>query len=234
MTPWMTATGVAAAAGVLAYGTYAPNCQLFGRVIGHGSPQTRRVYLTFDDGPNPVATESILEALVASNVPATFFQVGAHVRRFPAVARRVAALGHEIGNHTDKHVKLHVHGLSFARHALQAAHQTLVEVTGVAPQSFRAPHGYHSPFVHWAVRELGYAMFGWSYGVWDSARPGSEVIRARVRKGLRPGAILLLHDGDGYDPLGDRTQTADALPGIVRDVRDAGYEFAPLSELRRA
>jgi len=49
--------------------------------------------------------------------------------------------------------------------------------------------------------------------------------------GLRPGAIVLLHDGDGYDPEGDRTQTAKALPGIIEDARSAGYEFAPLHEL---
>jgi peptidoglycan/xylan/chitin deacetylase (PgdA/CDA1 family) len=67
--------------------------------------------------------------------------------------------------------------------------------------------------------------------VWDSARPGAEEIRRRVRLGLVPGAVILLHDGDGYDPQGDRTQTAAALPGIIRDARDAGYEFAPLGEL---
>jgi peptidoglycan/xylan/chitin deacetylase (PgdA/CDA1 family) len=67
--------------------------------------------------------------------------------------------------------------------------------------------------------------------VWDTARPGAEEIRRRVRVKIRPGAIILLHDGDGYDPTGDRRQTADALPGIIRDARDQGYTFRPLSEL---
>jgi peptidoglycan/xylan/chitin deacetylase (PgdA/CDA1 family) len=231
MIPWEAAGGLAAAAGALACGAYAPNCALFGPVTGRGRRDTNRVYLTFDDGPNPVATARILDTLAADGVPAAFFQVGRHVRRFPGLARQVAAAGHVIGNHTDQHVKLHLHGPRFTRDALQAAHRTLVEVTGVAPRSFRAPHGYRNPFVNRAARELGYQVFGWSYGVWDTALPGSEIIRARVRKGLRPGAVILLHDGDGYDPDGDRTQTAAALPGIVRDVRDAGYEFAPLSEL---
>jgi peptidoglycan-N-acetylglucosamine deacetylase len=231
MTPWLEAGGLAAAAGVLAYGAVAPNCPLFGPVTGHGPRNTNRVYLTFDDGPNPVATGRILDALAASGVPAAFFQIGRHVRQFPALARQVAAAGHEVGNHTDQHVKLHLRGPRFTRDALQAAHRTLVEVTGIAPRSFRAPHGYHTPFVHRAARELGYQVFGWSFGVWDTALPGGEVIRARVRKRLRPGAVILLHDGDGYDADGDRTQTAAALPGILRDVRDAGYEFASLSEL---
>jgi len=74
-------------------------------------------------------------------------------------------------------------------------------------------------------------VFGWSFGVWDSARPGADVIRRRVARSLRPGAIILLHDGDGYDPEGDRTQTAAALPGIIADARARGYEFRPLSDL---
>jgi peptidoglycan/xylan/chitin deacetylase (PgdA/CDA1 family) len=67
--------------------------------------------------------------------------------------------------------------------------------------------------------------------VWDTARPGAAVIRQRIREGTRPGAVLLLHDGDGYDPDGDRSQTADALPGIIEDCRAMGYEFRALDRL---
>jgi peptidoglycan/xylan/chitin deacetylase (PgdA/CDA1 family) len=81
------------------------------------------------------------------------------------------------------------------------------------------------------ARELRYEVFGWTLGVWDSDRPGAEDIRRRVRRGLCPGAILLLHDGDGYAEEGDRAQTAEALDGIIRDARDEGYEFRPLREL---
>jgi peptidoglycan/xylan/chitin deacetylase (PgdA/CDA1 family) len=74
-------------------------------------------------------------------------------------------------------------------------------------------------------------VFGWPLGGRDSASPGVEEIRRRVRDGIRPGTILLLHDGDGADPLGNRGQTAAALPGIVRDITDAGYALRPLAEL---
>jgi peptidoglycan/xylan/chitin deacetylase (PgdA/CDA1 family) len=79
---------------------------------------------------------------------------------------------------------------------------------------------------------------GWTYGVWDSDRPSPEEIRRRVRVKLKPGAIILLHDGDGYDPAGtsergDRSNTAAALPGIIADGREAGYEFRSLGELLR-
>ena len=76
----------AGALGAWAYGTYEPNSPLFGRAIGRGPTRERVAYLTFDDGPNPRATEPILETLAASATPAVFFLVGEHVRRFPAVA----------------------------------------------------------------------------------------------------------------------------------------------------
>src|SRR5258705_2526988 len=68
-------------------------------------------------------------------------------------------------------------------------------------------------------------------GVWDTDSPGARVFRARLRRGVRSGAVLLLHDGDGYDPEGDRRQTAEALPGIIEDCRAMGYEFRSLERL---
>src|SRR5438128_1579679 len=217
--------------GALAYGVYEPNAPLFGRAIGRGPRDGRRCYLTFDDGPNPSATEAILDTLSARDVPAAFFLVGEHVRRHPALARRIAEAGHGLGNPTQHPVKLHLRGPHRIRAELATAHQTIADATGRAPRVFRAPHGYRNPFVASVVRDLGYRLFGWTFGVWDSDRPGAEEIRRRVRRKLSPGAIILLHDGDGYDPAGDRTQTAAALSGIIEDARAAGYEFRPLAEL---
>ena len=219
------------ATGALALGVYDPNNPLFGRVIGRGPRTGRTAYLTFDDGPNPTATERVLETLAREAVPAAFFLVGAHVQRYPDLARRVAEAGHEIGNHTQHHVKLHRRGPHRIRRELDEAHQAILDVTGRTPRTFRAPHGYRNPFVAPATARLGYRTFGWSFGVWDSALPGTDEIRRRVRVKLKPGAIVLLHDGDGYDPTGDRRQTADALLGIIHDARDAGYTFRPLGDL---
>src|SRR2546429_974186 len=106
----LTALGAARGGGAGAHGTYEPNSRMLGRVIGRGSRAGRVVYLTFDDGPTPRATEPILQTLAAEGIPAAFFLVGEHVRRFPEVARRVAQGGHEIGNHTLRHRKLHFAG----------------------------------------------------------------------------------------------------------------------------
>jgi peptidoglycan/xylan/chitin deacetylase (PgdA/CDA1 family) len=202
---------------------------LFGPSVERG-PRRRRVYLTFDDGPNERATEVILETLAIERVPAAFFMVGDHVRRFPQLARRAAA-SHLIGNHTHNHVKLHFASRQLVRHQLEVAHTAIERATGERPRAFRAPHGHRSPFLRSAARHLGYTVFGWTFGVFDTARPGVEEIRRRVRTRLRPGAIVLLHDGDGYNPEGDRMQTAHALPGIIADARGAGYEFGSLTEL---
>src|SRR5947207_15493065 len=109
-----------AALGAWAYGTYESNSPLFGRVIGRGSRAGRVAYLTFDDGPNPGATEPILHTLETEGVPAAFFMVGEHVRRFPAIAQRVAAARHEVGNHTLRHHKLHLRGPHALREELVA------------------------------------------------------------------------------------------------------------------
>jgi peptidoglycan/xylan/chitin deacetylase (PgdA/CDA1 family) len=157
--------------------------------------------------------------------------VGRHVERYPDLARLVARSGFELGNHTQTHKRLHVAGPARTAWEVRAAHEAIVGATHLAPTCFRAPHGYRNPYLRRAVIAYRYRVFGWTFGVWDTDRPGADVIRRRMQRGLRPGAILLLHDGDGYDPEGDRAQTADALPGIIADCRAAGYEFCPLGRL---
>jgi peptidoglycan/xylan/chitin deacetylase (PgdA/CDA1 family) len=222
--------GAGLALGTGLWGAYSPNSRLYGPIVGRG-PAEPVAYLTFDDGPNPQATQRVLEVLDQEQVPATFFMVGRHVARYPGIARAVALAGHEIGNHTYSHTKLHRVGPRRAEREIRRAHQTITSITGYVPQSFRAPHGYRSPFVARAVAPYRYRSFGWTFGVWDSDCPGVSPIRDRVRQRLSPGAIVLLHDGDGNDPTGDRRQTAAALPGIIRDIRAAGYRLESLSTL---
>lgn len=222
-----TAAGGAA---LLAHGALAPNSPVFGPVVGRG-PRDRALYLTFDDGPNPFATERIVRLLEREYVPATFFMVGRHVERYPEVARLVARAGFGLGNHTHSHRRLALAGPARTAWEVRAAHEAIEAAAGRPPTCFRAPHGYRNPYLRRAVAAYGYQVFGWTFGVWDTDSPGAFVIRDRMRRGVRPGAVLLLHDGDGYDPAGDRLQTVDALPGIIADCRAMGFEFCPLTRL---
>ena len=221
---------LSAAGGTAVYGVVAPNSPIFGPVIGRGPRSRRDLYLTFDDGPAR-DTGRVLDALAEAAAPAAFFVLGDRVARDPGPARAAADAGHELGNHTYTHRKLHWKGRRFIASELHRTHEAIVAATGRAPRVFRAPHGYRNPMVHAVARELRYRVFGWTVGVWDSDNPGAEEIRRRVRARLCPGAILLLHDGDAYDPGGDRSQTAAALPEIIREARDLGYTFRPLSDL---
>ena len=206
-------TAVAAAIGAYSYGMLAPNSTLFGPVIGRGPRDGHALYLTFDDGPSPSATERILSTLEARSVPAAFFLLGRHVRMHPRLAARVGHTGHEIGNHTQRHAKLHLKGRRFIEAELRAAHASIQDVAGRSPRAFRAPHGYRNPAVQSIARELRYEIFGWTLGVWDSDRPGAEEIRRRVRRGLKPGDSIPVNDGERCDGKGYRTQSTARREG---------------------
>jgi len=214
-----------------AHAVFHRNSPVFGRVISRGSRGGNSLYLTFDDGPHPSATHSVLETLSATGTPAAFFMVGGNVDAYPELAGEVAACGHVVGNHTYLHHTLHLKSAGFIRAELRRTHESIVRATGVEPRVFRAPHGFRNPFVSTEARRLGYVTFGWTLGVWDTDQPGASEIRRRVRAGLKPGTILLLHDGCERGSGRHREQTAEALPGIIEDSRKSGYEIRPLSEL---
>lgn len=221
-----SAATVATAAAV--HGAFHRNSPIFGRALARLPKDRREIALTFDDGPNPVATPRILDTLKAEGVPATFFLLGKHVDRWPELAGRVAAEDHGVGNHGYHHRKLHLRGPGYVRVDLELGTDSVARAAGIRPGYFRAPHGFRSPWVTSIARELGQRTIGWTLGVWDSSRPGADAIVRRAVRGSRPGTILLLHDGDGYDPAGDRTQTAQALPRIISELRGRGFTFVRL------
>ena len=91
-----------AAAGTLTYAALSPQSQLFGKLL-IATRNPNEIALTYDDGPNDVATERLLEVLARNNTRATFFLIGRYVQQRPAIARAIAAAGHLIGNHTMTH-----------------------------------------------------------------------------------------------------------------------------------
>ena len=221
------AVGVSLLGGI-GHGTFHRNSRVFGPVLGHLPTKGRQVALTFDDGPNPDATPRILDTLAEFGVKAAFFILGAHAERWPELVHRVVTEGHQIGNHGYFHRKLHFKSPFYVKRDLTLGKRAIERAGAESPRFFRAPHGFRSPWVSAIANSLGERTIGWSLGVWDSDRPGVDAIVKRTLDGTRPGSIILLHDGDGYNANGDRMQTAAALPGIITGLRERGFEFVTL------
>lgn len=221
------ALGLSVIGGVV-HGAFHRNSPLFGPSLGRIASNRKVVALTFDDGPNPDATPIILDTLAEKGVRATFFVLGSHAERWPELVRRISQEGHQLGNHGYFHRKLQFKSPFYVSRDIRLGIRAIRRAGAPAPRYFRAPHGFRSPWTTPIASSYGERTVGWSLGVWDSDRPGVEEIVRRTLEGVVPGSIVLLHDGDGYNPDGDRMQTAAALPHIIDRLKDQGYEFATL------
>jgi uncharacterized protein (TIRG00374 family) len=208
-----------------------PAFDLAGLTLRRGGRGARLVALTFDDGPS-ADTPAVLDALERAAVPATFFVLGEAAERRPDLVREIARRGHAVALHGHTHTRLVLAGPARVAQELDRC-RAAIRAAGVEPARwFRAPHGWKGPFLAPALRSRGLALAGWTRGVWDTERPGADVIAARASRRPRAGEILLLHDGcatAGIDPR--RDQTAAAIPEIARRWREAGFSFASLDAL---
>jgi peptidoglycan/xylan/chitin deacetylase (PgdA/CDA1 family) len=228
--PLATITGAAAAVGyVLA--TFFPRTRLFGapaRVV----PAAGLFALTFDDGPDPRHTPAISRILAERGHQATFFVLGRAVRAHPEATRAPLECGHEIACHGDDHGLLAFARPGRLRRQIGRAESAIFEATGEPPVPlFRAPHGVRSPWLTHVVTRRGYCVCAWDGSVFDTAEPGVDEIVARVALLLRPGAVILLHDGDGSGHGGSRRQTLEALPAILDIAEERGLRSVPLGTL---
>jgi peptidoglycan-N-acetylglucosamine deacetylase len=204
---------------------------IFGRIFWKGPRDLRAVALTFDDGPNEPYTSRVLEILKSLGVKASFFMIGENVERFPEAAGRVAREGHEIGNHGYDHGVLPLRSAAYIRAQIEKTGEAIERATGSRPALFRAPHGWRNPWLARAARGAGCVSVSWTLGVWDTSRPGAGAIAERTLRGLSNGCVVLLHDGRGTEHGTDSSQLVEALPGIIRGAREAGYRFLSLSEM---
>ncbi len=159
--------------------------------ITHVATREPAVALTFDDGPDPIATPWLLEVLAAHGAKATFFMVGKAAARQPELVARVAAAGHAIGNHSWDHPSLPLLRGRGRRLQIRWCREAL------APHGaalFRPPWGHQSPGSHLAALLLGYRVVAWNVMAEDWLDDGPEILAERVRHGLAPGAIALFHD----------------------------------------
>lgn len=197
--------------------------------IHRGSPGRRAVALTFDDGPDPDFTPRILDTLARGGARATFFVVGSRAQRHPEILRAIADGQHEIGNHTYSHSHLWLMSPARTRAEMTRCADLVAAVTGRPPRYFRPPWGKFNLEAFRHAARLGEARVLWSLRPegWRPA-PGPEAIVRAVERGLRPGAVIDLHDGG---VRGAAARTAQALPAVLDLLRSCGYRSVPLGEL---
>jgi peptidoglycan/xylan/chitin deacetylase (PgdA/CDA1 family) len=219
---------LAAYAGLLFSGVMVLRLRVFVDALVRGPRGARGVALTFDDGPHPRWTPRILEILARRGVRATFFVVGRKVDDHPEVLRAIVEAGHGVGLHSYAHDRLFAMRTERrVRDDLERGMAVLERVLGRAPTLFRPPIGHTNPRIARVVDALGLVVVGWTLGGRDglaSARPDDVV--ARVRRDLRDGAIVLLHDAP---ERGDREPAAvRALPAILDAMAAGGLEAVPV------
>jgi peptidoglycan/xylan/chitin deacetylase (PgdA/CDA1 family) len=181
----------------------------------------RAVGLTVDDGPDPVWTPRVLRLLAIAHVHATFCLVGREVAKHPELVRAIVRGGHALCNHTWNHDELLARrSPAVLRSELARTQAAVRRAAGVSPRLFRAPGGGWSPAVEREARRQGMTPLKWSVDPRDWARPGARHIAGVVLATLRPGAIVLLHDGGG-----DRSQTLKALKFLLIRLPRMGYSF---------
>jgi len=199
-------------------------------------PHENVVAITFDDGPSPAHTPQILDILKEKGVKATFFVVGLHVKKYPDIARRIVAEGHDIGNHTYTHKDLVPSTRRMVLAQIHKTDQAIKKVTGVSTRLFRPPRGiYGSATRKLVVDEEGYRLVLWSASSVDWRKTSPRAILRRIARHTRPGAILLFHDSGALIRRegASRRNTVEALPMVIDLLKAKGYEIITISEMMK-
>jgi peptidoglycan/xylan/chitin deacetylase (PgdA/CDA1 family) len=193
-----------------------------------GPREARGVALTFDDGPHPVHTRAVLDALDVKRAKATFFLIGKKAEKHPDVVKEILTRGHTVGLHSYAHDRLMA--LRTARRVradLVTGIRVLEKITGSRPVLFRPPIGHTNPSIARIAEELDLAVVGWTVSGLDGvASAKSEHVTARVCRRMRNGSILALHDAaerDDHQPA-----CLEALPAILAAIAERGLEVTPI------
>jgi peptidoglycan-N-acetylglucosamine deacetylase len=221
-------------AGLCTYATLSAQSQLFGRVlIAPRNPN--EIALTYDDGPNDIVTERLLDVLASHNARATFFLIGNYARQRPQIVRAIAASGHLIGNHTMTHPWLAWQSSTRIREELATCNAVLEDTIGGAVRFFRPPHGARRPAVFHIARELNLTPVQWNVlpKDWEPDTPqniADRTIRSISRnQQQKRSSNIVLHDG-GQAGLGQpRLPTVEATDLLLQKYsRDTAIKFVTI------
>lgn len=182
------------------------------------------IAMTFDDGPHPVLTPRLLDMLKARGIRATFFLIGENAAEYPDIVRRIAAEGHEIGNHTWNHPQLTKLNPAALREEINRTSTTIAEIIGKPLLVMRPPYGATSAYINqWMNREFRMKVILWSVDPLDWKYRNSARVESQILAGARPGAIILSHD--------IHATTVAAMPDVFDSLLAKGYKFVTVSDL---
>lgn len=173
---------------LILFPTLVANCPWWGPVVTRFETPRREVWLTIDDGPDPIHTPRMLEILERFEAQATFFVIGERAAKYPNELEAIRAAGHEVANHTATHPS----GTFWCYPPGRIADEI---DRGVASRYFRAPAGLKNFFVHPALARRGMQLVGWTVRGLDTVKKDPAAVAALILRRVRPGAIVLLHEG---------------------------------------
>jgi peptidoglycan/xylan/chitin deacetylase (PgdA/CDA1 family) len=231
--PAIASSGAAAAAGIAAWGAVAPSSELFGPTLRR-TASSRKIALTFDDGPNPAITPHLLELFDRYSARATFFLIGKFARACPELVKEISARGHLLGNHSDTHANLFFQSRAGIRGELARCQDAIAAAAHAEPPRWmRPPYGYRNPLLCGEIRRAGMqGVVMWSKMCRDWKPQPPERLIERLSRVARPdqpqGDIVVLHDGDHRALGGDRHHVVAALEHWLPRWRDAGMEFVTM------
>ncbi len=214
--PWAVGSVVASHLALTAAGLW-PRSTLLG-LNWTALPTTagNTIALTIDDGPNPEVTPRVLDILDHYGAQATFFCIGEVARRYPQCVEAIVARGHAVENHSQRHRhNFSLLGPKALQREIEAAQQTLSEISGTRPLFFRAPAGLRNPFLEPVLCRLGLHLASWTRRGFDTRTRDANVVSQRLLRGLAARDILLVHDGHPARDVHHRPVVLDVLPIVL-------------------
>jgi peptidoglycan/xylan/chitin deacetylase (PgdA/CDA1 family) len=179
------------------------------------------VWITIDDGPDPVVTPQVLKILEAHNARASFFCIGQNVTANAALAREMIAAGHTIENHSECHRhNFSLLGPKGMRNEIARAQDSIEQASGYRPRYFRAPAGLRNLFLDYVLHDEGLRLASWTRRGFDTREKNGDVVLRRLTKNLAGGDILLLHDAHSALTANGQPVILDVLPRLLTHIAE--------------
>ena len=221
----------AAAVSAAGYQSMAAEGQWYGKTFTGIRRGSKQLALTYDDGPNDPHTFRLLEVLAKHNVHATFFLIGRYVQQRPDIVRKLVSAGHIVGNHTFSHPNLIFASARQTRTQLQECQRAMTQNIGPHSPLFRPPFGGRRPGTLPIARSLGLVPVMWNVSGEDWKGYSADEIKQRIRRQVRGGDVILLHDGSHTGMGVDRSQTIIATDLLISETKSEGFDFVTIPEM---